>query len=74
MSLRWSAVELSRALGQPHPPTAEQIASSVVTSAGSGSIILMHLGGYETLDALEIMVPALRERGLLLTSVSDLLN
>jgi peptidoglycan/xylan/chitin deacetylase (PgdA/CDA1 family) len=55
-------------------PTAEQIASSVVTSAGSGSIILMHLGGYETLDALEIMVPALRERGLLLTSVSDLLN
>jgi peptidoglycan-N-acetylglucosamine deacetylase len=55
-------------------PTAEQIASSVVTSAGSGSIILMHLGGYETLDALEIMVPALRERGLLLTTVSDLLN
>jgi peptidoglycan/xylan/chitin deacetylase (PgdA/CDA1 family) len=55
-------------------PTAEQIASSVVTSSSSGSIILMHLGGYETLDALELMVPALRERGLLLTSVSDLLN
>ena len=55
-------------------PTAEQIAVSVITSARSGSIILMHLGGYETLDALEIMVPALRERGLLLTSVSDLLN
>ena len=53
-------------------PTAEQIASNVVTSSGSGSIILMHLGGYETLDALRIMVPALRERGLLLTSVSDL--
>jgi peptidoglycan/xylan/chitin deacetylase (PgdA/CDA1 family) len=55
-------------------PTAEQIASRVVTSAGSGSIILMHLGGYETLASLEIMVPALRERGLLLTTVSDLLN
>ncbi len=55
-------------------PTAEQIATRVVTTAGSGSIILMHLGGYETLAALEILVPALRQRGLLLTSVSDLLD
>jgi peptidoglycan/xylan/chitin deacetylase (PgdA/CDA1 family) len=55
-------------------PTAAQIATNVITSASSGSIILMHLGGYETLDAVRIMVPALRERGLLLTSVSDLLN
>jgi peptidoglycan/xylan/chitin deacetylase (PgdA/CDA1 family) len=55
-------------------PTAEQIAVRVTTTAGSGSIILMHLGGYETLEAIEIMVPALRQRGLLLTSVSDLLN
>jgi peptidoglycan/xylan/chitin deacetylase (PgdA/CDA1 family) len=55
-------------------PTAAQIATTVVTSSGSGSIVLMHLGGYETLDALRIMVPALRERGLLLTSISDLLN
>jgi len=55
-------------------PTAEQMATDVVTSASSGSIVLMHLGGYETLAALTIMVPALRERGVLLTSVSDLLN
>ena len=55
-------------------PNAEQIATNVVTSAGAGSIVLMHLGGYETLDALRIMVPALRERGLVLTSVSDLLH
>jgi hypothetical protein len=34
----------------------------------------MHLGGYETYEALQILVPALRERGLLLTSVSDLLS
>ena len=55
-------------------PTAEQIAAKVVTSATPGSIVLMHLGGYETLDALRIMVPALRERGLVLTSISDLLD
>jgi peptidoglycan/xylan/chitin deacetylase (PgdA/CDA1 family) len=55
-------------------PTAEQIASNVVTSVSGGSIVLMHLGGFETLDALRLMVPALRDRGLLLTSISDLLN
>jgi len=55
-------------------PTAQQIAAKVVSRAVDGSIVLMHLGGYETLDALAIMVPALRDRGLLLTSLSDLLN
>lgn len=55
-------------------PSAEQIATKVVSRAVDGSIVLMHLGGYETLDALTIMVPALRERGFLLTTVSDLLN
>jgi peptidoglycan/xylan/chitin deacetylase (PgdA/CDA1 family) len=55
-------------------PNAQQIATKVITNAGSGSIVLMHLGGYETLDALHIMVPGLRERGLTLTSISDLLS
>ena len=55
-------------------PSAEQIATKVVGRAVDGSIVLMHLGGYETLDALRIMVPALRQRGWLLTTVSDLLN
>jgi peptidoglycan/xylan/chitin deacetylase (PgdA/CDA1 family) len=55
-------------------PTAQQIATKVVGNAGDGSIVLMHLGGYETLNALEIMIPALRDRGFLLTSLSDLLT
>jgi peptidoglycan/xylan/chitin deacetylase (PgdA/CDA1 family) len=55
-------------------PTAQQIASKVVGNARDGSIVLMHLGGYETLDALKAMIPALRDRGFLLTSLSDLLN
>jgi peptidoglycan/xylan/chitin deacetylase (PgdA/CDA1 family) len=55
-------------------PTAQQIASTVVSNAQDGSIVLMHLGGYETLDALRIMIPGLRDRGFLLTSLSDLLN
>jgi peptidoglycan/xylan/chitin deacetylase (PgdA/CDA1 family) len=55
-------------------PTAQQIATKVVGNARDGSIVLMHLGGYETLDALGIMIPGLRDRGFLLTSLSDLLN
>jgi peptidoglycan/xylan/chitin deacetylase (PgdA/CDA1 family) len=55
-------------------PTAEQIATKVITQAESGSNVLMHLGGYETLNALRLMVPGLRDRGFLLTSLSDLLS
>jgi peptidoglycan/xylan/chitin deacetylase (PgdA/CDA1 family) len=55
-------------------PTAGQIATKVITQAESGSNVLMHLGGYETLNALRIMVPGLRDRGFLLTSLSDLLR
>jgi peptidoglycan/xylan/chitin deacetylase (PgdA/CDA1 family) len=55
-------------------PTAAQMASKVITTAEGGSNVLMHLGGYETLGALRIMVPGLRDRGFTLTSLSDLLN
>jgi peptidoglycan/xylan/chitin deacetylase (PgdA/CDA1 family) len=55
-------------------PTAQQIATKVITTAEGGSNVLMHLGGYETLEALRIMVPGLRDRGFVLTSLSDLLN
>ena len=55
-------------------PTAQQIASKVVANSVNGSNVLFHLGGYETLDALEFIVPALRDRGFVLTSLSDLLQ
>jgi len=55
-------------------PTAAQIAAKVINNAVNGSNVLFHLGGYETLDALELIVPGLRDRGFTLTSLSDLLN
>ncbi len=55
-------------------PTAAQIAAKVVNSAVNGSNVLFHLGGYETLDSLRLIVPGLRDRGFELTSLSDLLN
>ena len=54
-------------------PTAEQIAGRVVNGAVEGSNVLMHLGGWNTLEALPLMVAGLRERGFVLTSLSDLL-
>jgi peptidoglycan/xylan/chitin deacetylase (PgdA/CDA1 family) len=53
-------------------PTAQSMTLKVVNGATSGSIVLMHLGGYETLDALQSMIDGLRSRGFTLTTVSDL--
>ena len=44
-------------------PTAAQIAAKVIDNAVNGSNVLFHLGGYETLDALRLIVPGLRDRG-----------
>jgi peptidoglycan/xylan/chitin deacetylase (PgdA/CDA1 family) len=55
-------------------PTTAAMAAKVVTNARTGSIVLMHLGGYHTYDALPSMVMGLRAAGLQPTSISDLLS
>ena len=56
-------------------PTAPQIAGRVVDASVGGSVVLMHLGGWHTLEALPSIVHRLRgERDLLPTSLSDLLD
>ena len=55
-------------------PTASAIAAKVVTGAGRGSIVLMHLGGYHTYDALPSMVMRLRAAGLAPSTISDILE
>ena len=55
------------------PRTAAMVAK-VVANASRGSIVLMHLGGYHTYDALPSMVLQLRAAGLRPTTVSDLLQ
>jgi len=55
-------------------PTAGQIAAKVIGNAVNGSNVLFHLGGFETLQSLELIVPGLRDRGFTITSLSDLLN
>ena len=53
-------------------PTATEMTLKVVNNATSGSVVLMHLGGYETLDALQSMIDGLRSRGFVLTTLSDM--
>jgi peptidoglycan/xylan/chitin deacetylase (PgdA/CDA1 family) len=55
-------------------PTAEQIATKVATRAVNGSNVLMHLGGWNTANALPSMIYRLRARGMALSTISDLMD
>jgi peptidoglycan/xylan/chitin deacetylase (PgdA/CDA1 family) len=56
----------------PPGPTADEIVTKVVTRARNGSIVLMHLGGYETYAALPRLVDGLRDRGFDLVTLEEL--
>jgi peptidoglycan/xylan/chitin deacetylase (PgdA/CDA1 family) len=58
----------------PPGPTAEQMVDKVLDNAQGGSIVLMHLGGYETYEALPTMVAGLRAAGFALESLDELLG
>lgn len=55
-------------------PTAGAMAGKVVGNARTGSIVLMHLGGYRTLQALPSMIARLRAANLEPTTISALLR
>lgn len=55
-------------------PTADDIVTKVVGRAQGGSIVLMHLGGFNTLDALPELVAGLRAKGLEPVTLSELLG
>ena len=55
-------------------PTTADIVTKVTTNAKGGSIVLMHLGGFNTLEALPEMVSELRRRGFELVRVSEMLE
>ena len=55
-------------------PTAQQIVDKVVSRAQGGSIVLMHLGGYETLAALPGIVSGLQARGFQLVTLGTMLG
>jgi peptidoglycan/xylan/chitin deacetylase (PgdA/CDA1 family) len=59
-------------VNDPPGPTADQIVTKVLGNAQSGSIVLMHLGGYETFDALPRIVAGLEAAGYDLVTLDEL--
>jgi len=55
-------------------PTTAQIVDNVLGTARAGSIVLMHLAGYNTAAALPTIIDGLRTRGFDLVTVSELLG
>jgi peptidoglycan/xylan/chitin deacetylase (PgdA/CDA1 family) len=58
----------------PPGPTADQIVAKVLGSAQDGSIVLMHLGGYETFEALPRIVAGLGADGYNLVTLDELIG
>ena len=58
----------------PPGPTADEIVAKVLSRAQGGSIVLMHLGGYETFAALPRVVDGLRDAGFDLVRLDDLMR
>jgi peptidoglycan/xylan/chitin deacetylase (PgdA/CDA1 family) len=56
----------------PPGPSADAIVAKVLSNARGGSIVLMHLGGYETFAALPRVVDGLSDRGLDLVNLDEL--
>jgi len=55
-------------------PTAVDIEAKVLVNAEGGSIVLMHLGGWHTLEALPGIVDGLREKGLRPVTLTEMLG
>ena len=55
-------------------PTASAIVTKVLTNAQGGSIVLMHLGGWHTLEALPDLLAGLTSRGLTPVTLTTVLG
>jgi peptidoglycan-N-acetylglucosamine deacetylase len=58
----------------PPGPTADEIVTKILGRAQGGSIVLMHLGGYETFKALPRIVSGLRDAGYQLVDLDQLMS
>lgn len=53
-------------------PTTADLVAKMAAKARPGSIVLMHLGGYDTLDALPGMLSALGDKGLIPVTLGEM--
>ena len=56
-------------------PSAYEIAKTVVDKAENGDIILLHdYGTNNTVEALDILIPKMKEKGFEFVTVSDIIK
>jgi peptidoglycan/xylan/chitin deacetylase (PgdA/CDA1 family)/LysM repeat protein len=71
--IMWDIDTLDWKLESDGGPTADDIVTKVVSQAQGGSIVLMHLGGYHTLEALPGILSGLQARGLQPVTLAEML-
>lgn len=71
-TMMWSTDTIDWKRVRDGGPTAAQMAAKVVAGRTAGGIVLMHLGGYQTRNALPAMLAGLRAAGYTATSISEL--
>ena len=71
-TIMWSTDTIDWRATADGGPTASAIVAKVIAGRRAGGIVLMHLGGYNTLDALPAMVVGLRAAGYTPTTLSAL--
>ena len=73
-TVMWDVDTIDWELEADGGPTADDIVAKVLGNARGGSIVLMHLGGYNTYEALPRVVEGLRARGLEPVTLAELLG
>jgi peptidoglycan/xylan/chitin deacetylase (PgdA/CDA1 family) len=74
LTVRWDVVTTDYLPKSQGGPTTQELVDQVLSRAKNGSIVIMHLGGYRTLDALPAIVAGLRDRGLEPATLGTLLG
>jgi len=73
-TVRWDVVTTDYLPQSQGGPTTQELIDQVLTHVRDGSIVIMHLGGYQTLDALPAIIQGLRDRGLQPVTLASLLG
>jgi peptidoglycan/xylan/chitin deacetylase (PgdA/CDA1 family) len=74
LTVRWDVVTTDYLPQSQGGPTTAQLVVQVLSHVQNGSIVIMHLGGYQTLDALPAIVQGLRDMGLEPVTLESLLG
>lgn len=73
-TVTWDVDTIDWRLEKDGGPTADDIVAKVLANAQGGSIVLMHLGGYNTFEALPRIVAGLADAGLRPVTLDEMLG